>query len=58
MKTLSAKTIARTTKFIIESDSIGIQTIKSGATTALQERDPNGTQYAIAKLELELISKL
>ena len=58
MKTLSAKTIACVTKFINESNAIGIQTIKVGATTALQERDPNGTQYAIAKLELEIISKL
>tara|TARA_R110002012_G_scaffold49804_4_gene128836 strand:+ start:17248 stop:17424 length:177 start_codon:yes stop_codon:yes gene_type:complete len=58
MKTLSAKTVARTNKFINEADQDGLAIIKSGATKALQERDPNGTQYAIAKLELELISKL
>ena len=58
MKTLSTKTIARTTKFIKESNSVEIQTIKSVAIKALQERNPNGSQYAIASLELELISKL
>ena len=58
MKTLSAKTIARTTKFINEADASGVQIIKEGAIQATQERDPNGTQYAIAKLELEIISKL
>lgn len=58
MKTLSTKTIARTTKFIKESNGAEIQTIKTGAIKALQERNPNGSQYAIASLELELISKL
>ncbi|AKO60993.1 hypothetical protein AXI76_gp092 [Pseudoalteromonas phage H101] len=58
MKTLSAKTVVRTNKFINEADQDGLAIIKSGAKKALQERDPNGTQYAIALLELELISKL
>lgn len=58
MKTLTAKTIARTTKFINQANASGVQVIKDGATQAMQERDPNGTQYAIAKLELEIINKL
>jgi len=58
MKTLSAKTIACVTKFINESNTVGIQAIKASATRSLQERNPNGTQYAIAALELKSIDSI
>lgn len=58
MKTLSAKIIARHTNFIKDANENMIEVIKESAKKSLEERDPSGTQYAIAKLELELISKL
>ena len=58
MKTLSAKTIERTTTYINNSTKEQLEIIKASAKESLAERDPNGRQYAIAVLEIKLIDKV
>lgn len=58
MKTLSTKTITRTTNHIKGSTVEQLKVIKASAQASLAERDPSGTQYAIAALELKLIDSI